>query len=104
MIVDLYIDFLCPFCRRFEQASGAALRAIVAAGRGKLVYHPLSFLDRLSACAMTRAASFASNPSGFSTNKWQPESRACMASEKCDSLAIIHHIHSSPCQTRRSAA
>jgi protein-disulfide isomerase len=46
--VDAYIDFLCPFCRQFEERSGPALGAMVADHAIRLVYHPLSFLDRLS--------------------------------------------------------
>jgi protein-disulfide isomerase len=56
--VDAYIDFLCPFCKRFEDANGAALSAMVREGAITLVYHPLGFLDRLSTTRYsTRAAS-----------------------------------------------
>jgi protein-disulfide isomerase len=64
--VDLYIDFLCPFCRRFEEASVAELEAIVAAGLGSLVYHPLGFLDRLST---TRYSSRAAAASGCASDR-----------------------------------
>jgi protein-disulfide isomerase len=58
--VDLYVDFLCPFCRGFEEASGAMLQAIAAAGVGSLVYHPLGFLDRLSTTRFSTRAAAAS--------------------------------------------
>jgi protein-disulfide isomerase len=64
--VDIYIDFLCPFCRRFEAASGAELETIVAAGMGSLVYHPLGFLDRLST---TRYSSRAAAASGCASDR-----------------------------------
>jgi protein-disulfide isomerase len=64
--VDLYIDFLCPFCRRFEEASGTELESIVAAGLGSLVYHPLGFLDRLST---TRYSSRAAAASGCASDR-----------------------------------
>ena len=64
--VDLYIDFLCPFCRQFEEASGAALQTIAAAGMGSLVYHPLGFLDRLST---TRYSSRAAAASGCASEE-----------------------------------
>jgi protein-disulfide isomerase len=64
--VDIYIDFLCPFCRKFEEASGAELEAIVAAGLGSLVYHPLGFLDRLST---TRYSSRAAAASGCASDR-----------------------------------
>ena len=31
--IDAFIDFLCPFCRRFELSSGPALAACSPAGR-----------------------------------------------------------------------
>ncbi len=58
--VDAYIDFLCPFCRQFEAASGDALKQMVAEQLITLVYHPLGFLDRLSTTAYSSRASAAS--------------------------------------------
>lgn len=58
--VDLYIDFICPFCRQFEEASGSVLAAIVAANAASLVYHPLGFLDRLSTTSYSSRAAAAS--------------------------------------------
>jgi protein-disulfide isomerase len=64
--VDIYIDFLCPFCRRFEEASGAELETLAASGLGSLVYHPLGFLDRLST---TRYSSRAAAASGCASDR-----------------------------------
>jgi protein-disulfide isomerase len=65
-VVDIYIDFLCPFCRQFEESSGAALEAIAAAASSSLVYHPLGFLDRLSS---TRFSSRAAAASGCAADR-----------------------------------
>jgi protein-disulfide isomerase len=46
--VEAFIDFLCPFCRMFEERSGALLERYVAQHVITMVYHPLGFLDRLS--------------------------------------------------------
>jgi protein-disulfide isomerase len=64
--VELYVDFLCPFCRRFEETSGAELESIVASGLGSLVYHPVGFLDRLST---TRYSSRAAAASGCASDR-----------------------------------
>jgi protein-disulfide isomerase len=64
--VDLFIDFLCPFCRQFEEASGAVLETMAAAGMSSLVYHPLGFLDRLSS---TRYSSRAASASGCAADR-----------------------------------
>jgi protein-disulfide isomerase len=56
--VELYLDYMCPFCGRFERANGAELERLVAAGTVRLELYPLSFLDRMSAGSRysTRAA------------------------------------------------
>jgi protein-disulfide isomerase len=58
--VDAYIDFLCPFCRMFEERSGPPLEEMVDRGLITLVYHPLGFLDRLSTTAYSTRAAAAS--------------------------------------------
>jgi protein-disulfide isomerase len=63
--VDAYIDFLCPFCRQFEERSGPYLDRLLDAGAISLVYHPLGFLDRLST---TRYSSRASAASGCASD------------------------------------
>ncbi|HEV7932186.1 MAG TPA: thioredoxin domain-containing protein [Actinomadura sp.] len=63
--VDVYVDFLCPFCAHFERTSGPLLRGMVAEGRISLVYHPMGFLDELST---TRYSSRASAASGCASD------------------------------------
>jgi protein-disulfide isomerase len=58
--VDAFIDFLCPFCRRFELSSGPALADLVAAGQVSLVYHPMNFLDEASTTNYSTRAAAAS--------------------------------------------
>jgi protein-disulfide isomerase len=55
--VDIFIDFLCPFCQRFELAAEPALAGLVADQLASLVYHPMNFLDEASTTHYsTRAA------------------------------------------------
>lgn len=55
--VHLYIDFLCPFCRSFEEQNGEAIDELIDNGAITAIYHPLGFLDRLSTTRYsTRAA------------------------------------------------
>jgi protein-disulfide isomerase len=58
--VDAFIDFLCPFCRRFELSSGPALAGLVADGQVSLVYHPMNFLDEASTTNYSTRAAAAS--------------------------------------------
>lgn len=55
--VDVYQDFMCPYCQRFEQANGPALEQLVDAGIIRLEIHPMSFLDRASQGPLLHAGS-----------------------------------------------
>lgn len=46
--VDVYLDFMCPWCGVFEQTNAEMLAAKSAAGDVALYYHPLGFLDGYS--------------------------------------------------------
>jgi protein-disulfide isomerase len=58
--VDAFIDFQCPFCRRFELASGPALAAMVTDHRISIAYHPMNFLDQASTTHYSTRAAAAS--------------------------------------------
>jgi protein-disulfide isomerase len=60
VVVDIYIDFLCPFCRMFEQQQGEAVDSLAQRGLISLVYHPLGFLDGLSTTRYSTRAAAAS--------------------------------------------
>jgi len=46
--VEIYLDYMCPFCGRFEQANSADIDSLVKAGQIRVELHPLAFLDRMS--------------------------------------------------------
>jgi protein-disulfide isomerase len=56
--LEVYLDYMCPFCGRFERANGAEVERLVAAGTVQLHLYPLSFLDQASSGTRysTRAA------------------------------------------------
>src|SRR6516225_3368163 len=58
--VDAFIDFLCPFCRRFELSAGPALADLVTSGRASVAYHPMNFLDGASTTNYSTRAAAAS--------------------------------------------
>jgi protein-disulfide isomerase len=58
--VDIYIDFLCPFCKRFELNSADALKALTKGRQATLVYHPMNFLDEASSTRYSTRAAAAS--------------------------------------------
>ncbi|HTZ92582.1 MAG TPA: thioredoxin domain-containing protein [Streptosporangiaceae bacterium] len=58
--VDAFIDFLCPFCRRFELSAGPVLASLVADGQASVAYHPMNFLDEASSTNYSTRAAAAS--------------------------------------------
>jgi protein-disulfide isomerase len=57
--VDIYIDYLCPFCQRFELNAADALAALAEGHQATLVYHPMNFLDEASTTRYSTRASAA---------------------------------------------
>ncbi|MFT4125165.1 MAG: DsbA family protein [Gordonia sp. (in: high G+C Gram-positive bacteria)] len=47
--IDVFEDFLCPGCKRFEETSGQAIVDAVTVGRLRVRYHMLNFLNPRSA-------------------------------------------------------
>ena len=58
--VDAFIDFLCPYCRRFELSAGPTLAGLVAGRRASVAYHPMNFLDEASTTNYSTRAAAAS--------------------------------------------
>ncbi len=56
--IDIYQDFMCPYCGQFERAQSADLKAMVDSGQAKVVFHLMNFLDPSSSGTKysTRAA------------------------------------------------
>lgn len=46
--LEIYLDYMCPYCGRFERANSGELDRMVADGTVRLELYPLSFLDRMS--------------------------------------------------------
>ena len=43
--IDLYLDFRCPHCAKFEEMTGATVDKLVADGTATLTYWPLAFVN-----------------------------------------------------------
>ena len=55
-VVDLWEDFQCPVCARFEAADGSYMQQIIAQKKAKVVYHLLSFIGPESILAANAGA------------------------------------------------
>jgi protein-disulfide isomerase len=60
VLVDAYIDFLCPYCKQFELSSANALADLVTEGLARIAYHPMNFLDQASTTNYSTRAAAAS--------------------------------------------
>lgn len=55
-LVEVFEDYVCPFCARLELAVGASLRESAQAGEIRLVLHPIAFLTEDSPRAANASA------------------------------------------------
>src|SRR5262249_33816073 len=46
--IKLYEDLQCPICKEFEAATGTQTEAAIKAGKVKVDYHMVAFLDEMS--------------------------------------------------------
>src|SRR5690625_1002340 len=44
--IDVWLDFLCPHCKSFEDQNGSTIDEIVEAGEATVTYHPVTFTGR----------------------------------------------------------
>jgi protein-disulfide isomerase len=58
--VEAFIDFLCPYCKKFELSAAEALAKLVRDGQAVLAYHPMNFLDEASTTNYSTRAAAAS--------------------------------------------
>ena len=49
--INIWEDFQCPSCKRFEETNGARIADIIAQGKAKVVFNTLSFLGDESVVA-----------------------------------------------------
>lgn len=47
--IQVYVDFLCPYCGEFEKANSDQIRQLVSRGSASLELHPVSILTNSSA-------------------------------------------------------
>ena len=54
--IDIWEDFQCPVCARFEQTNGDYIEKLIEEKKAKVVFHTLSFLGPESVLAANAAA------------------------------------------------
>lgn len=86
--VDIYLDFLCPHCRTFENDAGSTIKQLVSDNKIKVVYHPVAFLDRLTSTQYsTRSAASAGCVASVANDKLQAYIDALYAEQPAENSA-----------------
>jgi protein-disulfide isomerase len=63
-VIDIWEDFQCPICQRFEALNGKYIEELITSKSAKVIYHPLSFIGSESV-AMANAAACAADEDKF---------------------------------------
>lgn len=69
--IQMYVDFLCPYCGAFEATNGEYIRGLLENGGATVEIHPIAILDRVSNGTKysTRAANAFACMANFSPNQ-----------------------------------
>ncbi|GAA1757032.1 DsbA family protein [Luedemannella helvata] len=57
--VELYVDFMCPHCKTFEESAAGTLDEMMSSGRAEVIMHPVAYLDDASTTDFSTRASAA---------------------------------------------
>ena len=81
--VEIYLDYMCPFCGRFDRANDEELNRLLADGTMRLEVHLMSFLDRASGGTRysTRAANAVATVADRAPDKVLAFNRALFAQQ-----------------------
>ena len=84
--LEIYLDYMCPYCGRFERANAGELVRMVADGSVRLELYPLSFLDKMSNGTRysTRAANAVATVADRAPDKVQGFSTALFTSQPAE--------------------
>lgn len=70
--IQMYVDYLCPICKQFEDTNGEYITSLLENGGTTVEIHPISILDRVSQGTKysTRAANAAACVANYSPNQF----------------------------------
>lgn len=96
--IIVYVDYLCPACKAFEEATEDFIEELVATGNVTVEYRPVAFLSLYSAVASNASACVASNEpdkwwlANMTLYKGQPEERLGQQLTKQQSIKTIQDL------------
>ncbi len=86
VVVDLYLDYMCPNCGQLEQAAGPTLNALAESGDITLANHPISIMDQASerTAYSTRAAAASAYVAQEAPANWAAFNTALFANQPAE--------------------
>ena len=81
--VIIYLDYSCPYCKKFEASQSKILADYVNKGEATVEYHPLAFLTNYSVAAGNASACVASKE----PEKWWKVNEALFAAQPDEAVA-----------------
>ncbi|MDQ4137495.1 MAG: DsbA family protein [Actinomycetota bacterium] len=87
--IQVYIDYMCPFCKQFEDTNSEQIASLIESGAVTYEVHPISFLDRASLGTRysSRAANAAACVADNSPNSFWDFNRAMFANQPAEQTA-----------------
>lgn len=84
--IQMYVDYLCPICRQFEETNGAYITSLLENGGTTVEIHPIAILDRLSQGTKysTRSANAAACVANYSPNNYYDFHNALFANQPAE--------------------
>lgn len=84
--IQMYVDYLCPICRQFEEANGEYIGSLVENGNVTLEIHPITILDRYSQGTKysTRAVNATACFANYEPNKFYDFHNALFANQPAE--------------------
>ena len=72
IVIQLFVDYMCPVCGAFEKANSEQITTLVKQGAATIEIHPVAILDNASVGSRysTRAANAAACVANFSPNQF----------------------------------
>ena len=87
--IQIYLDYLCPFCKQFEDTNSDQIASLIESGAVTYEVHPISFLDRASLGTRysSRAANAAACVADESPNSFWNFNQAMFANQPAEQTA-----------------
>ena len=87
--IVVYVDYMCPFCKAFEQTNAETIGTWVSQGLATVEYHPIAILDNLSQGSKysSRAASAMACVAAYQPNSFFQANAALFSNQPPESTS-----------------